>query len=56
MSEFCFDRDGCYLLKREMISLIYKYVTLFTMVDKKNRDEMIEPYTIIDYMNRDDIQ
>lgn len=56
MLGFCFERDGCYVLKRDIISLIYKYVIPFTMVDNTNRDEMIPTYTTIDYKNRGDIQ
>lgn len=54
--EFCFEIDGCYVLKRNIISLIYKYVTHFTTVDNKNHDEMISPYTTFDYKNYGDIQ
>jgi hypothetical protein len=54
--EFCFKRDICYVLKREIMFLIYKYVTPFTMVDNRNRDEMIAPYTTVDHKNCGDIQ
>lgn len=53
---FCFERGGCDVLKREIISLIYKYVTHFRTYDKKNRDDLTTPYTMVDYVNHDDIQ
>lgn len=56
MLGFCFERDDCYVLKREKISLIYKYVTPFTTVDNINRDEMIAPYPAVDYKIHGDIQ
>lgn len=54
--KFCFERDDYYVLKREIISLIYKYVTHFTTIGNMNHDEIIAPYTTIDYKNSGDIQ
>lgn len=56
MLGFCFERHDCYVLKREIISLIYKYVTPFTMSDNTNCNEMIAPYTTVGYKNHGDIQ
>lgn len=42
MLEFCFERDGCYLLKWEITLLIHKYVTSFTTVANMICDEIMQ--------------